>query len=69
MDNNLPGKSEFTAEFFEESSRTWMENKIRDGQMLYYKCNYIHKNNKRCSSVVTHGDFCKRHYILKISKK
>lgn len=66
---DLPGNYEFTAEFFEESSRTWMENKVRKGQMILYRCVYIHSNKRPCSSAATHGGFCKRHYVyFKIKK-
>lgn len=68
MENNRPGNSEFTAEFFDESSKEWMQNKIRNGQMTFYRCDHIHKNKKRCSAVATHRDLCKRHYILELRK-
>jgi len=32
------GNQEFTAEFFDESSRAWMANKIRKGASMVYKC-------------------------------
>ncbi len=66
---DLPGNSEFTAEFFEESSRAWMENKVRKGQFVLYKCAYIHSNTRHCSSGATHSGFCKRHYVYLKSTK
>jgi hypothetical protein len=65
----LPGNSEFTAEFFEESSRAWMENKVRKGQFVLYRCAYIHSNTRNCSSAATHSGFCKRHLGFLKSKK
>lgn len=65
---DLPGNSEFTAEFFDESSRAWMENKVKKGQFTLYKCSYIHSNTRHCSSPVTHNGYCKRHFALVKSK-
>jgi hypothetical protein len=31
----MPGLSEFTHEFFEESSKAWKANKVRYGQAMY----------------------------------
>ena len=64
-----PGNSEFTAEFFDESSRVWMENKVKKGQYTLYKCPYIHSNTRQCSNAATHSGFCKRHYVYLKSKQ
>jgi hypothetical protein len=64
-----PGNSEFTAEFFDESSRVWMENKVKKGQYTLYKCPYIHSNTRQCSNAATHNGFCKRHLGFLKSKK
>jgi len=42
------GNSEFTAEFFDESSRAWMENKLRRGESMAYKCEAKTKAGKVC---------------------
>lgn len=66
---NTPGNTEFTPQFFDESSKAWMENKVRCGASYAYKCSYIHSNKKRCEYPGTHSDYCKRHYILLKSQK
>ncbi len=55
---------EFTPEFFNESSKAWMENKIRIGATYSYKCTYIHSNQKLCQKPALFNEFCKRHYFL-----
>jgi hypothetical protein len=62
------GISEFTPEFFDESSKEWMKNKIRKGGGYIYKCAYIHSNNRQCSKAAILNEFCKQHYFL-IRKK
>jgi hypothetical protein len=42
------GNAEFTAEFFDESSRAWMENKVRRGESMAYKCEAKTKAGKVC---------------------
>ncbi len=64
-----PGISEFTPQFFDESSKAWLENKVRCGHSYAYKCQYIHSNKKQCSHPDTHSGYCKRHYILLKSQK
>lgn len=66
---NPPGISEFTPEFFDQSSNAWRENKIRCGASYTYKCLYIHSNNKHCHHPATNLTFCKRHFILLKSRK
>lgn len=62
--------TEFTPEFFDISSKAWMENKIKSDGMYYYRCNYIHSNGKRCiKQVVRNQELCKCHFILKITSK
>lgn len=36
----LPSNSEFTAEFFDQSSKALIENKIQCGTAYVYKCIY-----------------------------
>lgn len=59
-----PGNSEFTSEFFDESSKAWLENKIRKGCTYAYKCSYIHSNTRKCEKAADNNELCKRHYIL-----
>ena len=59
-------KSEFDAAFFDESSRAWMENKVRVGAQIHYRCEYIHSNQQRCKKpcetrVTTVYEYCKKH--------
>jgi len=42
------GNREFTAEFFDESSKAWMENKVRRGASMAYKCTIKTKAGKAC---------------------
>ena len=42
------GNSEFTAEFFDESSRAWMANKVRRGASMAYKCEAKTKAGNVC---------------------
>jgi hypothetical protein len=65
----LPGISEFTSEFFDQSTQAWLQNKIRCGHSYAYKCDYIHSNKKQCNQPSTHSNYCKRHHILLKSKK
>lgn len=44
------GNSEFTAEFFDESSTAWMENKKRLGHSMVYRCNYIVATGNQCKN-------------------
>lgn len=49
MDNNI---SEFTQEFFNESSKIWRSNKKKLKNLHFaYKCRWIQKNKKRCSNI------------------
>lgn len=66
LSSQFPGNAEFTPEFFEESSRAWMENKVRVGAQILYRCEYIHSNQKRCkkaavSCITTDFHYCKQH--------
>ena len=61
MSSTGAGNSEFTSEFFDESSRAWMENKIRKGTMILYRCHYTHSTSRRCSKAAESRFFCKQH--------
>ncbi len=56
-----PDNAEFTGEFFDESSRMWMENKVRKGAMIYYRCHYTHSTSRRCPKAAESVYFCKQH--------
>ena len=60
-----PGTDEFTPEFFNNSSKAWMANKLRLGVGVAYRCTYVHSNKKLCSKAVVKHDLCKKHLIFK----
>ncbi len=60
----LPSNSEFTAEFFDQSSKAWIENKIKCGTSYVYKCIYIHSNQKQCKRPTIQDQLCKQHLIF-----
>jgi hypothetical protein len=64
---SLPGNSEFTREWFDESSREWMKNKARKGYATRYKCEHIHTNDRRCNKAQQTNlvRFCKQHHVLR----
>jgi hypothetical protein len=43
------GNLEFTADFFTESSRAWMENKKRNGASMVYLCEHIYSTKRQCN--------------------
>ena len=56
---------EFPSTFFTESSNAWMQNKVRRGAMLYYKCEAIQKNGECCNRIASQKDeflFLEKHY-------
>ena len=65
-ENAANTETEFDAAFFDESSRAWMENKVRVGAQIHYRCEYIHSNQQRCKKpcetrVTTVYEYCKKH--------
>jgi len=51
---------------FDAASAAWMANKIRKGEMVYYKCSAIQKNGLHCplaaiQDVMAPMKLCKRH--------
>jgi len=42
------GNSEFTAEFFDEASRSWMINKKRLGHSMVYRCTHTISTGRQC---------------------
>ena len=63
-----PGNSEFTSDFFDESSKAWLQNKVRYGASYRYRCWYIHSNKKQCAKPALFSDYCKQHSIVMKSR-
>lgn len=42
------GNTEFTAEFFDESSKAWMMNKTRVGASMVYRCTHMTSSERQC---------------------
>ena len=42
------GNSEFTADFFNESSKAWLSNKVKVGEQYRYKCEATCLSGKKC---------------------
>ena len=60
------GNEEFTAEFFNESSRVWLQNKMRKGASMAYKCQGVCKDDEPCKRAATNfnlgkGVYCRLH--------
>jgi len=56
--------SEFTHTFFETSSKEWMAGKKRQGHMIYYICQAIQANGKKCTRKAAYSDekhLCTQH--------
>jgi hypothetical protein len=51
------GNEEFTAEFFDDSSKAWMANKVRAGPSMTYKCQGSTRDNKPCKVIARKFDF------------
>jgi len=62
---------------FTNSSKVWMKNKIRRGEMLYYKCEGKLKNGHDCSRIATQNEkywflekhLCTQHAQLEARKQ
>jgi hypothetical protein len=54
---------EFSPAFFDASSKAWMENKVRQGYQVLYRCEFIHSNRKRCKGAcsASTSDYCLKH--------
>jgi hypothetical protein len=55
------GIEEFTAEFFDGSSRSWMANKIRRGASMVYKCKVTCQTGNPCRNAAVKMGVCKQH--------
>ena len=60
---NLISDSKFSPEFFDESSRAWMENKVRQGYQVLYRCTFTHVNQQRCKRACSSSssEYCLNH--------
>jgi hypothetical protein len=63
MKKNMNTIEEFTQEFFEEASRAWMENKVKVGYQILYRCTFTHVNQQRCKRVCSSSssEYCLNH--------
>ncbi len=54
---------EFSPAFFDNSSKAWMENKVRQGYQVLYRCEFIHPNRQICKSAcsTSTSDYCLKH--------
>ena len=50
------GNSEFTAEFFTESSNAWMKNKLRKGASMSYICTATKLDGNPCTRPTVQKD-------------
>lgn len=56
MTNRLP------TVILEETNKAWTKNKIRRGEMFYYRCTAHQKNGSPCpNSCLQEPPYCKRH--------
>ena len=63
----MPGIDEFTPQYFDESSKAWMANKIRVGAGMVYRCSYAVSSTRQCPKAAeTGGQFCETH--INVSK-
>ena len=51
------GNAEFTAEFFDQSSKAWMKNKVRRGESMAYKCQAVCMDERPCKQTAKVIDF------------
>jgi len=69
MNTNMnPVNAEFTAAFFDESSKAWRANKVLQPNATYsYKCRSFLKSGKECTlKAVNLEQTCKRHQPKKL---
>jgi hypothetical protein len=56
------GNSEFSAKFFDESSKAWMQNKRKKGESMVYVCAATCVSGEACvNSVISTTEFCRIH--------
>ncbi len=54
---------EFSPAFFDEASRAWMENKVKVGYQVLYRCTFTHVNRQRCKRACSSSssEYCLNH--------
>ena len=54
---------EFGPAIFDEASRAWMENKVRQGYQVLYRCTFTHVNQQRCKKACSSSssEYCLNH--------
>lgn len=58
----MPGIDEFTPQYFDDSSKAWMANKIRVGAGMIYRCSYAVSSTRQCPKPAESGsEFCETH--------
>ena len=66
----MPGIDEFTPQYFDESSKAWMANKIRLGAGMVYRCSYAISSTRQCPKAAETGsEFCEAHCKVPTPKK
>lgn len=54
--------SEFTSQFFNDSSVAWKMNKVQNENATYqYRCAYYYSKTKRCRELPCSQLYCKKH--------
>lgn len=63
--------TEFTKQFFIDSSKEWMKNKRRTKSGYYiYTCNHTYKYGKLCGrDCYKDNDLCRQHYFINQKQK
>jgi len=65
----MPGIDEFTPQYFDESSKAWMTNKIRVGAGMVYRCSYAVSSTRQCPKACEAGSqFCETHMNIAKAK-
>ena len=66
MSNNIPIiETEFSQDFFDESSKAWRKNKrVKSNGLFEYKCCFVDSNKKRCTRKLYRDECSKSKNIL-----
>ena len=57
----MPGIEEFTSDFFDQSSESWLKNKMRKGHSMAYLCNTLTREGKQCTRAAVMKDVLSDH--------
>ena len=60
----MSGIEEFTKEFFDQSSEAWLQNKIRRGHSMAYKCTALTQEGKSCKRTAVLKDALSKHCCI-----